>query len=127
MPKIQMSRDRAWACVMLNVTLPGWGTFKAGKKWTGMGEMFFALAGLFLLGAWMVKWMFRIAQSELGEDMSPIPSAKVWESGVACIVVSWIWTTATCISLMRGARAYEEEVRENPPPLLSDLDKPPKL
>ena len=127
MPKIRLSRDRAWACVMLNVTLPGWGSFKAGKVFTGIGEMFFALGGLFLLFAWMLKWMTRIFQSELGEDLSPIPSAQIWEAGVFCIVISWIWTTVTCISLMREAHAYEKEMRRNPPPRLSDLPKPPKF
>jgi hypothetical protein len=127
MPKIPLSRDRAWACVMLNVTLPGWGSVKAGKIITGIVELFFALSGLFLLGAWMVKWMVRISQSELGEDLSPIPSARIWESGVVCVVISWIWTTITCISLMREARANEVEIRKNPPPHLSDLPKPPKL
>lgn len=127
MAKVRLSRDRAWACVMLNVTLPGWGSFKAGKVFTGIGEMFFALSGLFLLGAWMVKWIIRIMQSEVGEDLSPVPGTQIWESGVACVVVSWIWTAVTCISLMRGARAYEEETRKNPPPRLSDLHMPPKL
>jgi hypothetical protein len=127
MPKIRLSRDRAWACVMQNVTLPGWGSLKAGKKFTGMGEMFFALAGLFFLFAWMVKWIIRIFQSELDEDLSPIPSATLWQAGVVCVVISWIWTMATCISLMRQARADEAEIRKNPPPHLSDLDKPPKL
>jgi hypothetical protein len=127
MPKIPLNRDRAWACVMLNVTLPGWGSVKAGKILTGMGELFFALSGLFFLFAWMTKWMFRITQSELGEDLSPPPTARVWESGVVCVVVSWIWTTVTCISLMREARANEAEMRKNPPPVLSDLPPPPKL
>lgn len=127
MPKIRLSRDRAWACVMLNVTLPGWGSLKAGKVWTGIGEMFFALSGLFLLFVWMAKWMTRIWESELGEAVSPVPGGRIWGSGVVCIVISWIWTTATCIHLMRQARADEEETRKNAPPRLSDLDKPPKL
>jgi len=127
MPKDRLSRDRAWACVMRNVALPGWGSIKAGKFFTGIAELLLALFGFFLLVAWMFRWMIRISQSELDEDLSPPPGAKLWETGVACIVISWFWTMTTCISLMREARAQEKEMRQNPPPRLSDLDKPPKL
>jgi hypothetical protein len=127
MPNIRLNRDRAWACVMLNVTLPGWGSLKAGKKFTGLGEMFFALGGLFFLFVWMFKWIIRISEAQMGEDLSPIPSARLWQLGVVCIVISWIWTMTSCINLMRQARANEEAIRQNPPPRLSDLDKPPKL
>jgi hypothetical protein len=127
MSKLRLSRDRAWAYVMRNVALPGYGSLKAGKTLTGLGELLLALAGFFMLVAWMFRWMIRISQAELGEDLSPPPAARLWETGVACIVVSWFWTMSTCISLMRQARAYEEELRKNPPPVLSDLPKPPKL
>lgn len=123
MPKIPLSRDRAWACVMLNVSVPGWGSIKAGKKAVGICEMVIALAGLFLLFAWMFGWMVRVFQSQLAEDLSPVPNPWLWRSGVICIVISWIWTVFTCISLMREAKAYEKSL----PPRLSDLPKPPVL
>ncbi|HEY1789893.1 MAG TPA: hypothetical protein VGJ73_17235 [Verrucomicrobiae bacterium] len=123
MSKMPLSRDRAWSCVMLNISVPGWGTIKAGKKLTGICELVFALGGLFLLMAWMGKWMVRIFQSAAGEDLSPVPSPWIWQSGVFCIVISWIWTGITCFHLMREAKAYEASL----PPRLSDLPKPPKL
>jgi hypothetical protein len=123
MPNAPLSRDRAWACVMLNVSVPGWGTIKAGKKVVGTLELIITLAGLFLLFAWMYGWMARVFESAAGEDLSPVPSAWTWRSGVICIVISWIWTAFTCISLMREARAYEKSL----PPRLSDLPKPPVL
>jgi hypothetical protein len=123
MPKLPLNRDRAWACVSLNISLPGWGSLKAGKTLSGLGEIFFALGGLFLLLAWIVGWIIRITQSSLDVELWPVPSAWLWRSGVICIVISWIWTARTCISLMREAKAYEESL----PPRLSDLPKPPKL
>jgi hypothetical protein len=126
-PKLTLTRDDAWACVTHNISLPGWGSLKAGRIIAGIGEMFFALAGLFLLFAWMAKWMIRIFQSELGENLSPVPSTWIWKSGVLCIVISWIWTIITCVSLIREAKKNEEASRRNVPPRLSDLPKPPKL
>lgn len=125
MPKI--SRDRARACITLNITLPGWGSLKAGKVFTGIGEMAFAIAGLFLLFAWIAKWIIRIVQSEMDEDLSPVPGAGLWKWGVVCVVISWVWTAVTCFSLMREARIQEEKDRQNIPPRLSDLPKPPKI
>ena len=127
MPKILLSRDQASAYVTLNITLPGWGSLKAGKFFDGLGSMFFALAGLFLLFAWMAKWVLRVWQSSLDEDLSPAPGTGLWESGVVCVVISWIWTAVSCVSLIRNARANEEKIRQNTPPRLSDLPKPPEL
>lgn len=118
-----LSRDRAWACVMLNVSVPGWGSIKAGKKVAGALELIITLAGLFLLFAWMYGWMVRVFESQAGEDLSPVPSAWLWRSGVFCIVVSWIWMAFTSFHIMREARAYEKSL----PPRLSDLPKPPVL
>jgi hypothetical protein len=125
--KRSLSRDRAWACVMLNLSIPGLGSLKAGRPFAGIGEMVIVFTGLFLLGAWVVEWMNRIIQSEIGETLSPVPPNWLWEWGVAFIIISWIWTTVTCVSLVREAKAQEEENRQNIPPRLSDLPKPPKL
>jgi hypothetical protein len=123
MPKVPLSRDRAWACVTLNISLPGWGSIKAGKIFTGIGELFLSFGGFLLLLAWMGKWMIRVAESAMEEDLSPVPSPWIWRAGVICIVISWLWTGITCLMLMREARANEKDL----PPRLSELPKPPKL
>jgi hypothetical protein len=123
MPKMPLNRDRALACVTLNISLPGWGSLKAGKTLTGIGELIFSIGGFLLLLSWMITWMGRILQSEMDERMWPVPSAWLWRTGVICIVISWIWTAITCFSLMREAKAYEQSL----PPRLSELPKPPKL
>ena len=123
MQKTPLSRDRAWACVMLNVSVPGWGSIKAGKTFAGICELVITLAGLFLLLAWMYRWMVRIFESQAGEDLSPLPSPWLWRAGVICIVISWIWMAFTSFSLMREAREYEKSL----PPRLSDLPNPPVL
>jgi len=127
MSETPLTRDRAWAYVLLNLSIPGWGSFKAGRTIAGIGEMIFVFAGLLLFGAWFFQWMDRVIQSELDETLPAAPSAWLWRAGVTCIVVSWIWTTATCISLVREAKVNERESSKNIPPRLSDLPKPPKL
>lgn len=126
-PKLKLDRDRAWACVLLNLSVPGWGSLKAGRVFTGIGEMVIVIAGLFLLGAWMFEWMNGIFQSALGNPLPRPPGAWLWKWGIGLIGVSCVWTTVTCISLVREARIQEEKDGQNVPPKLDDLPKPPKL
>jgi hypothetical protein len=123
MSKLPLNRDRAWACVLLNLGVPGWGSLKAGRPFTGVGEMIILLAGLALLGGWMLQWFNRIFQSESGEPLPPVPAGWLWKWGAGLVSVSCVWTVATCISIMREAKAHEK----NLPPNLSDLPKPPIL
>jgi hypothetical protein len=126
-PKRPLTRDHAWAYVMLNISVPGWGSLKAGRKFAGLGEMLIVAAGLLLLAAWFLGWMNRIVQSEIGDELPDVPAAWLWKGGVICLIISWVWTIVTCVSLMREARAQEEENRRNTPPVLADPPKPPKL
>jgi hypothetical protein len=123
MPRIPLNRDRAWACVLLNLGVPGWGSLKAGRPIAGVCEMVLLFGGLYLLGAWMFQWLSRIYQSELGDPLPPPPTAWLWRRGVVLVVASCVWTIITCISIMREAKAHER----NLPPPLSDLPKPPVL
>jgi len=123
MPKLPLNRDRAWACVLLNLSVPGWGSLKAGRVFAGVGEIIIVFSGLSLLGAWLFGWMNRVFQSELDNPLPPTPGAWLWKWGIGLVGLSCIWTIVTCISIMREAKAYEENV----PPRLSDLPNPPKL
>jgi hypothetical protein len=125
--KSPLTRDHAWAYVLLNLSVPGWGSLKAGRIFVGLGEMVIVAAGLLLLAAWFFSWVNRVIQSEFGDTLPPIPPSWLWQGGVICCIVSWAWTIVTCVSLMREARAYEAEVLRNTPPVLAESPKPPKL
>src|SRR5580692_5609940 len=99
-----LTTDRAWAYVLLNISVPGWGSWKAGRKFAGFGEMFILVAGLFLLGVWFLEYMNRIIQSELGETLPPIPPNWLWQWGIGLYVISLIWTIVTGVSMVREAR-----------------------
>jgi hypothetical protein len=126
-PKRPLTLDRAWAYVLLNISVPGWGSWKAGRKIAGFGEMLILAASIFLLGIWLFAWMNRIFQSEIGDTLPPIPANWLWQWGLGLYAVSLAWTIVTAVSVIREAKAYEAEVRRNTPPVLADLPKPPKL
>jgi hypothetical protein len=129
MPKRPLTQDRAWAYVLLNISVPGWGSWKGGRKFQGFGEMFILVVSLFLFGIWFFEYMNRIVQSEIGFDntLPPVPPNWLWQWGIVLYVVSLVWTIVTGVSLIREGRAYEAEVRRNTPPKLADPPKPPKL
>jgi 4a-hydroxytetrahydrobiopterin dehydratase len=123
-----LTRDRAWAYVMQNFSLAGWGTLKAGQTFAGSMQLATAFAGFFLVLAWMMKWIYRIFQTQIGDDVSPPPAAWLWETGTASFVISYTWTFLTCWNLMRRAKADELVARKNVPPKLENFsDKPPLL
>jgi len=126
-PKLPLTRDRAWAYVLLNISVPGWGSWKAGRKIAGFGELFILAGGLVLLAVWFFEYFNRIVQSEVGDTLPPVPANWLWQWGIGLYAVSVIWTIATGVSLIREARAHEAEVLRNTPPKLADLPKPPNL
>ncbi len=127
-PERPLSRDRAWACVTLNFTLSGLGSLKAGRTFTGISQLVTVFGGFFLLLAWMLEWIYRIFQAQIGETLSPPPAAWLWQLGLAGFAISYVWVLLTCVSLMREAKAQEKKQSSTVPPRLSDLPgKPPKL
>jgi hypothetical protein len=128
-PQRPLTKDRAWAYVLLNISVPGWGSWKAGRKIAGFGEMSLCGICLLLFGIWFFDWMNRIIQSEVGFDntLPPVPANWLWQWGLGLYIVSLIWTIATSVGLVREARAYEAEVSRNTPPKLVELPKPPTL
>ncbi len=113
---------------MLNFSLSGWGSLKAGRIFAGVCQLVTVFAGFFLLLAWMLKWIYRVFQTQVGEALSPPPADWLWKWGVAGFVVSYTWMLITCVSLMWQAKSDEDENRRNIPPRLADPPgKPPKL
>ncbi|HUA66919.1 MAG TPA: hypothetical protein VMA13_00095, partial [Candidatus Saccharimonadales bacterium] len=117
-----LSRDRAWACVMLNFSISGLGTLKAGRIFAGLCQLIIVFTGFFLFLAWMLEWIYRIIQAEMGETLLT-PAGWMWKWGALCFCVSWSWMLLTCVSLMRQAKAAAEQNRQNVPPRLADLPK----
>ncbi|MGA2029943.1 MAG: hypothetical protein ABSG87_07700 [Verrucomicrobiota bacterium] len=113
-----LNRDRAWACVMQNLATPGIGSLKARRVFAGVCQLLLALAGCFLVCAWVVGWSYRIYQAQLGESVSQDSVDWLWSWGLIFFGVSWLWSLVTSASLLWQAR------REDVPPKLADLTKP---
>lgn len=124
LPARPLSRDRAWSCIMMNVATPGVGSLRARRVLTGAGQLGFALAGFFLICGWMLKFFYGIFQEQLDGTVLPQPPAWMWKWGAVCFVISWTWTALTCVILYWDAKRYEQAMRDNPPPLISDV--PPR-
>jgi 4a-hydroxytetrahydrobiopterin dehydratase len=120
-----LSRDRAWACVTLNFSLAGLGTLKAGRRISGYMQLVAAFAGFFLCLTWMLKWIYRIFQAQIGDTLSAPPAPWLWMAGVTGFVVSYVWTLCTCVSLMREAKANERKGARNIPPRLVVVKEQP--
>ena len=127
-PKLPLTSDQAWGYVLLNVSVPGWGSWKAGRRFAGFGEVVILVASLSLFAVWFFGYMNRVFQSEMGDDtLPPVPPKWLWQLGIVLYVVSVIWTIVTSFSMLREAWAAEKENNQNAPPRLSDLPKPPNL
>lgn len=121
--KPPLSRDRAWSCVTLNFSLSGLGTLKAGRIFAGVSQLLTAFAGFFLLMAWILKWIIRIVQAQIGGAVSSGPIGWLWKWGVVCFIVSYSWMLFSCVSLMRQAKAEQDKDLASIPPRLADLPK----
>ena len=121
--KHPLSRDRALACVTLNFSISGWGTLRAGRIFAGVGQLLFNFAGLFLIGAWLFKWIYGLFLADLGQPSPPSPAGWLWKWGAASIAISWTWMLITCANLIRQAKAEESRNSRSIPPRLADLPK----
>lgn len=123
-----LNSDRAWAHVMQNLATPGIGSLKARRIFAGVCQLSLAIAGCFLIGAWVIGWSYRIYLAQIDETIPQNSPSWLLKWGVICFGVSWLWALITCVSLVLQAKATERRKSKEIPPKLVDLsDKPPKL
>jgi hypothetical protein len=118
-----LSRDRAWACIRLNVATPGVGSIRAGRIFTGLCQLLLLITGTVLICAWLVRSIYGILLQQLGEPDQPHSSGWMWKLGMMGFVVSGLWTFLTCVDLHRRAMAEDRKNPQNVPPRLADLPK----
>lgn len=116
-----LSRDRAWSCVMLNFSISGLGSLKAGRLFAGTCQLISVFTGFFLLLAWLLGWVYRIFQAQMGETMLLNPPGWLWRCGALGFGISWGWMLITCVSIMRHAKADQDRESQGIPPRLADL------
>jgi len=127
-PERPLSRDRAWACVMQNLATPGIGSLKARRIFAGICQLTLALAGCFLICAWVIEWCYRIYQAQMDETIPQNSPSSLLKWGIACFGASWLWALITCVCLVLQSKTAERKNPQQIPPRLADSpDKPPRL
>lgn len=102
-----LSRTRARNCVLINqLATPGLGSFMAGRRVAGTGQLLLAVAGFVLVIGW-----FGVAASnaynQLVNGAEPKPAAWMGEAGALTFVAAWLWALVTSFQILRSAQASE--------------------
>lgn len=99
--------DRAVVCLLLNlVVFPGLGTILAKRVISGILQMMLALSGLVLACAWLYKAILvYVASIRHGSGTEP-PTWRMALIALGFLMVSWVWSTASGIVLLRDARGH---------------------
>lgn len=112
---------------MLNLlATPGLGSLLCRRWIAGTGQLLLCVAGFAVFMVWFVKEMAQY-YSLINMDAPPPPAQPIWRiaaAGVSLVVVSWLWSAVTSLSLMREASANNLQALKNsgapPMPKLED-------
>jgi hypothetical protein len=113
-PHEPLSRAAARNAALLNqCATPGLGSYMAGRRAAGIGQLLLAIAGFVMVLGWFVLLAMQV-YNELINDTPSKSAAWLGEAGAALFVAAWLWSLVTSLSLLQEARASEPA----PPPKL---------
>jgi len=116
-----VSHGRARNAALLNqLATPGLGSLLCGRWIAGVGQLALALAGCALILAWFFREMSAYYGMMFSDAAPDQPNIKMLEAGSVLLAVSWFWSLATSLSLVREASNKKVEALKNfgaPPPL----------
>ncbi len=113
-PPGPLSRSAVRNAALLNqCATPGLGSFIAGRRVAGIGQLLLAAVGFALFVAWFVLRMIQL-YNQVINDLEPKPVGWVGEVGVAVFAVAWFWSLVTSLSLLREVRAAEPPAAPKP-------------
>jgi hypothetical protein len=97
-------RSQAVSCLCLNLlATPGWGSFVAGHRVTGVLQVLLAVSGVVLTLIWFGGFIFQRIQdlslAEIGD-----PHCRWALIGVGLFAAAWCWALATSLQILRAAR-----------------------
>jgi len=115
------SRTAARNAFLVNqFATPGLGSLMAHRWIAGLGQLALAVAGFALIVVWFVKMMFEY-YGQMSGDVPVKPAGWMGELGAVLFAISWFWSLATSISLLRHAK--DDALPTAVPPKLSELPK----
>src|SRR5882672_9517710 len=114
MPMKKPSETAAQYALVNILVFPGLGSLKAGRLWTGIGQICFVGAGSGMLLLWLYKELSQYYGQMFG-DVQPQACGWIGITGGILFAVSWLWAGVTSLSLFREAA----KTRTAPPPVLA--------
>jgi hypothetical protein len=97
-------RSKAKSNLYLNLlATPGWGSYAAGWKVTGVLQILLAIAGVVLTLAWFISFLIEwsrdwVLPTDGGEYLR-------WAlMGMGLFAAAWLWALATSLQILREAR-----------------------
>jgi 4a-hydroxytetrahydrobiopterin dehydratase len=129
-----VSRTKARNAAMLNLlATPGLGSLVCRRWIAGSGQLVLAVTGSVMICVWCIREIIRAwAQTDFENTPNNNPVALnvlVW--GLGLLVLSWLWSLVTSLSLMREASANSLQSLKSfaavPMPKLEDAQIAPAI
>jgi len=119
-----LSYARARNAALLNqLATPGLGSLMCGRWIAGTGQLVLSLLSCTVIIIWFLREMSAY-YGMMFDTATPVqPNFKMFEIGAVLLVVSWLWSGVTSLSLMRQASDKDTDALKNfgaPPPLKMD-------
>jgi hypothetical protein len=103
-PPLPVSPTKSLTFICLNqLAIPGWGSFLAGRRLTGVIQIAGSLGGfalsLFWFGSFVLQWWReRLFPADGGEHL------RLGVMGVCLFGAAWCWALATSLQIRQAAR-----------------------
>lgn len=88
---------------MNQLATPGLGSWMAGRRAAGSGQLALAVVGFILVIAWLAELFLQTA-AEVLEDTPPISHTWLGVTGVLVFLAAWLWALVTSLDLIRQAK-----------------------
>ncbi len=107
---------------MLNLcATPGLGSVMAQRVVAGIAQLALSIAGFLLITGWMCLLFYRDINEAMQRPVSlPVPG-WLWQIGLLCFGVAWLWSLITSISLLVDLKRRQTAAAGNIPPRLDDV------
>lgn len=121
-------RDRRQMAIAINqLATPGLGSWIAGHRLAGLGQMALASVGFLLVTAYMVRMVGDAWEAaSQGLTLEPRPASE-WQRPMILFGVAWLWSGITSIQIALQLRRDRQEPPRLPEPLPAPDPRPPRL
>ncbi|MBL9139509.1 MAG: hypothetical protein JNK85_26815 [Verrucomicrobiales bacterium] len=103
------------AIIINQLATPGLGSWMAGRKIAGTGQLALSITGFLLFVVYFVLLMAGMIQSVRTGEEYPWPPAILWRAALLIFGVSWLWAGISSFSLYRQLRRTPSDSPAQPP------------